>query len=106
MTASTNATRISRSGAKCLKVLFALSGHSLTGLSNTELSKALGESPATINRCLNTLVAEGAAIKLETGRYAQSIRVLQVAVRYQQEVGKAQQRMDEISQRVMAGATL
>ncbi|NWO05349.1 MAG: helix-turn-helix domain-containing protein [Alteromonadaceae bacterium] len=106
MTDIANPTRISRSGAKCLKVLFALSGHSITGLSNTELSKALGESPATINRCLNTLVAEGAAIKLETGRYAQSIRVLQIAVRHQQEIGKAQQRMDEINQRVTAGANL
>jgi len=106
MKEAANPTRISRSGAKCLKVLFALSGHSLTGLSNTELSKALDESPATINRCLNTLVAEGAAVKLDTGRYAPSIRVLQLAVRHQREIGRAQQRMDEINQRVTAGANL
>ncbi|BEH14284.1 helix-turn-helix domain-containing protein [Marinobacter shengliensis] len=106
MTANTNATRISRSGAKCLKVLFALSGHSLTGLSNTELSKALGESPATINRCLNTLVAEGAVIKLVTGRYAPGIRILQIAVRHHREFSNMRDRMDEIDQRVLAGANL
>ncbi|WP_027855229.1 winged helix-turn-helix transcriptional regulator [Marinobacterium litorale] len=99
-------TRISASGAKCLRVLFALSGHSLTGLSNSELSKALNESPATINRCLNTLIAEGAAIKLDSGRFAPSIRVLQMATRHAQEFSKARARMDEIDQRLMAGANL
>lgn len=102
--ATTDTTRISGSGSKCIRVLFALSGHSLTGLSNTELAQALGETPSTINRCLNTLVAEGAAAKLDTGRYAPGIRVLQMATRHAQEFSKARARMDEIDQRILAGA--
>lgn len=101
-----NPTRISASGQKVLRVLFALSGHSLTGLSNGELAAALKESPATINRCLNTLIAEGAATKLESGRYAMGIRLLQVATRHATEFDKARNRMTEIDQRIFAGANL
>lgn len=104
--AAPNATRISASGQKVLRVLFALSGHSLTGLSNGELAAALKESPATINRCLNTLIIEGAATKLESGRYAAGIKILQVATRHASEFEKARNRMIEIEQRIFAGANL
>lgn len=97
-------TRTSDSGARVLRVLKALRGHSLTGLSNGELAKALGESPATINRCLNTLIAEGLATRLETGRYAMSVAVLQIAQAHANEMAYAQQRINEINQRVLAGA--
>ncbi|MEX2475042.1 helix-turn-helix domain-containing protein [Marinobacter sp.] len=100
----TNPTRISRSGLKCLQVLKALKGHTLTGLSNGDLSKALGESPATINRCLNTLIEAGMATQLDTGRYAHSVALLQVAQAYANEMTHASARINELTQRVSAGS--
>ena len=98
--------RVSDSGRRVLKVLSALKGHTLTGVSNGELAKALGESPATINRCLNTLVAEGMAVKLDTGRYAHSVALLQIAQAHANEFSRAQDRINEVNQRVSAGAFL
>ncbi|SFQ52439.1 helix-turn-helix domain-containing protein, partial [Ectopseudomonas toyotomiensis] len=69
--------RTSDSGARILRVLKALKGYSLTGISNGELAKGLGESPANINRAINTLIAEGLAVKLDNGRFAPSIALLQ-----------------------------
>lgn len=103
---SSTDTRTIAAASKCIKVLFALSGHSLIGLSNGELAKALGEHPSTITRCLNTLVAEGAAVQLDTGRYAPGMRMLQLATRHAQEFSRLRKRMDEIDQRILAGANL
>ncbi len=61
---------VSSSGSRILRVLKALRGHALNGVSNGELASALGESPANINRALNTLIEEGLALKLENGRFA------------------------------------
>lgn len=97
-------TRTSDSGARVLRVLKALRGHSLHGLANGDLAKGLGESPATINRCLNTLIAEGLAARLDTGRYAPSVQLLQIAVAHANEMSAAQSRIDEIKQRVVAGS--
>lgn len=49
---------VSSSGSRILRVLKALRGHALNGVSNGELASALGESPANINRALNTLIEE------------------------------------------------
>jgi DNA-binding IclR family transcriptional regulator len=100
----TDKTRVSDSGARVLRVLKTLKGQTLNGLSNGELAKALGESPATINRCLNTLIAEGLAVKLDTGRFALSVAVLQIAQAHAEEMARAQNRINEINQRVLAGA--
>lgn len=97
-------TRVSESAIKVLRVLKALKGHSLHGLSNGDLAKGLGEAPATINRALNTLVSEGFAVKLDTGRYAPGIALLQISQAHANEMANAQQRITEINQRVAAGA--
>ena len=60
---------VSSSGSRILRVLKALRGHALNGVSNGELASALGESPANINRALNTLIEEGLALKLDNGRF-------------------------------------
>lgn len=100
----TDKQRVSDSGARVLRVLMALRGHSLTGLSNGELAKALGESPATINRCLNTAIAVNWAVRLDTGRFAPGIALLQFAQSHANEMATAQTRIQEINQRVLAGA--
>lgn len=96
--------RTSDSGARVLRVLKALKGYTLTGISNGELAKGLGESPANINRALNTLIAEGLAVKLDNGRFAPGIALLQIAQAHANEMANAQARINEINQRVLAGA--
>lgn len=96
--------RISESGARVLRVMTALKGHSVTGLSNGELARALGDSPATINRCLNTLISEGMVTHMENGRYALSVKMLQIAQAHASEMSRTQARIDEMNQRVLAGA--
>jgi len=97
--------RTSDSGARILRVLKALKGYSLTGISNGELAKGLNESPANINRAVNTLIAEGLAVKLDNGRFAPSVQLLQIAQAHANEMGAAQHRINEITQRVLAGAS-
>lgn len=96
--------RTSNSGARVLRVLAALRGKTLSGVSNGELAKALGESPATINRCINTLINEGFATQLDNGRFALSVQMLQIAQAHANELARAQSRIDELTQRVNAGA--
>lgn len=93
-----------QSGARVLRVLSALKGRSLDGVSNAELARSLGETPATINRVLNTLIAEGFATKLDSGRFALSVKVLQIAQAYADEMARGQARITELTQRVSAGA--
>ncbi len=94
---------VSSSGTRILRVLKALRGHALNGVSNGELASALGESPANINRALNTLIEEGLALKLDNGRFAPGIQLLQIAMAHNNEMAHAQARINEINQRVITG---
>ena len=80
--------------------------HALNGISNGELATALHESPANINRALNTLIEEGLALKLENGRFAPGIQLLQIAMAHSNEMARAQDRINEINQRVISGSRL
>lgn len=100
-----NKPRTNDTALRVLRVLKALKGHSLMGLSNGELAKALDESPANITRYLTTLVDSGLATKLDTGRYAPGIALLQIAQAHANEMANAQNRINEINQRVLAGAS-
>lgn len=101
MTTTTNA---SSSIKRALRVMKALKGHSLSGISNGELAKALNESPANITRTLNTLVDEGMAQKLDSGRYAPGMQLLQIAQSFSNEMANTQARIAEMNQRVLAGS--
>ena len=46
----------SSSGTRILRVLKALRGHALNGVSNGELASALGESPANTNPVFDAVV--------------------------------------------------
>ena len=59
-----------------------------------------------ITRALAPLIEEGLVTKLESGRYAHTIGILQIAQSHANEMGQAQNRIMEINQRVAAGATL
>lgn len=96
--------RISSAGLKVLTVLKALKGHTLVGLSNGELAKALDESAANINRYLNTLMEAGLVTKLDTGRYALSVAMLQIAQAHANEMARMTGRISELTQRIHAGS--
>lgn len=94
----------SKAGARILRVLAALKGHSLTGLSNGDIAAATGESAPNVTRALATLVAEGYAVKLDSGRYAHSIRMLQIAQAHHDHIHRMTERAAEMQQRIGAGA--
>ena len=96
--------RTNASAIKVLRVYKALAGHTLHGISNGELATALKESPSTITRALHTLIAEGPVQKLDSGRYAHSIKTLQIAQKHANEMASASDRIAEVNARVMAGA--
>lgn len=100
----TDKTRTSDAGMRVLRVLKALRGHTLNGLSNGELAKALSDSPANVNRCLNTLIEAGWATKLDSGRFAPSIAFLQYAQATAEELDRGAARITEIAARISAGA--
>ena len=100
----TDKSRTSESGARCLRVMKALRGNSLQGLSNGELAKGLNLSPSAVNRSLGTLIAEGFATKLDTGRFALSTSALQIAQAHAEEMARASARINELNQRVAAGS--
>ena len=96
--------RTNESALRVLRAMKALKGHTLHGLSNSELAKALEESPANITRYMGTLIEAGLAVRLDTGRFAPGIALLQIAQAHANEMAKAQDRITEINQRVLAGA--
>jgi DNA-binding IclR family transcriptional regulator len=92
------------SGIRILRVFKALGGHAITGISVTELANLVGDSPTNVVRALNTLLEEGMATKLDNGRYAHSVAVLQIAFRHSEHINRLQGRIGELQQRIAAGA--
>ncbi len=85
---------------RAMRLLKALRGHTLTGLSNVELAKALGESAANVTRYVDTLEEEGWVTRLPTGRIAPSIGFLQYAMATAEELQRGQARIIEIQSRI------
>ena len=97
-------SRTVSSAARVLRVLKALKGHTVTGLSNTELAHLTQDSPSNITRAVQTLIEEGLAVKLENGRFAHSVGVLQIAQAHAEHMARLTNRMQEINQRIAAGS--
>lgn len=91
--------------ARVLRVLKALKGHTVTGLSNTDLAHLTQDSPSNITRAMQTLIEEGLAMKLDNGRFAHSVGMLQIAQAHAEHMARLQGRMQEINQRIAAGST-
>lgn len=91
---------MSNSAIRALRVLRALRGHSLNGLSNTQLANHLNETPTNITRALQDLVTEGFVIKLDNGLFALSVSCVQMAVAHAEEMERAISRFNELKQRV------
>ena len=89
---------------RTINIIKALRGHALQGLSNQQISKAIGDTPSAVTLTLNTLVQGGLVTKTEAGRYAYSIFFLQIAQGFYDEVSRCKHRADEITARVHAGS--
>ncbi|HBO0095221.1 helix-turn-helix domain-containing protein [Pseudomonas aeruginosa] len=98
--------RVNETALRVLRVLIALKGHTLTGLSNGEVAKALGESPANITRYMQTLIEAGLVERREDGRFAHSVSMLQIAQAHADHVSRMQNRINEINRRVAAGSMI
>lgn len=92
------------SAVRVLRIIKALKGKSLTGLSNKALAEGLAESPVNISRAVATLINEGFVVKLDTGNFALSTQVLQIAFRHSKEISATVERIQELEQRIQAGA--
>ncbi|ECP1315043.1 IclR family transcriptional regulator [Salmonella enterica] len=94
----------STTAKRAIRVMKVLKGHSLNGLSNKEIAKALNDSPTNITRALNELVSEGMAQRLESGRYAPGMQLLYIAQAFSNEMAAGQARIAELNQLVLAGS--
>lgn len=92
------------SARRTLRVLKVLKGHTITGISNKEIADGLGESAVNVSRALAELAEEGLATKLENGRWAHSVAMLQIATAHTSHMASLQDRMTEIQRRVAVGA--
>ncbi|MFA7269851.1 MAG: helix-turn-helix domain-containing protein [Sterolibacterium sp.] len=92
------------SAEKVLRCMVALKGHTLSGLSNQELSRMTGFDPSSVTRYMQTLIEVGLVTKLDNGRFAHSVTLLQIAFAHAEHVERTQNRISEINQRIAAGA--
>ncbi|MBP5958170.1 helix-turn-helix domain-containing protein [Pseudomonas anatoliensis] len=90
--------------ARVLRVLKALKGHTVTGLSNAELALLTQDSPSNVTRAMQALIEEGLALKLDNGRFAHSVGVLQIAQAHAEHMARVTGRMQEINQLIAAGS--
>ncbi|RAS18912.1 IclR-like helix-turn-helix domain-containing protein [Microvirgula sp. AG722] len=96
-------TRTSSTGIRVLEVLKALKGQTVTGLSNKDLADAIGCPASAITRATADLIEAGLVVKLDNGRFAHSVQMLQIAQAHAEHVAKLQGRIAEINQRIAAG---
>lgn len=92
------------SAARALRVLKALKGHSLHGIRNADLATLTDESPAFITRAMDTLIAEGLAERMDSGRFRLGIMVAAIAHAHTHEMKEAAALINELDHRVNAGA--
>lgn len=87
-----------KSAEKVLSTLKAMRGHTLTGVSVSELVKQTGETPSQVCRYLQTLVNQGFVRQDDNGLYYLSVAFVQFATAHQKEMELAQARINEIRQ--------
>lgn len=97
-------TQTFSAAGRVLRVLKALKGHTVTGLSNAELAQLTNDSPSNITRAVQALIEEGLAVKLDNGRFAHSVAMLQIAQAHVEHMERLTSRMQEINQRIAAGS--
>lgn len=97
-------TATSASIARVASLLKLLKGHTLIGLTLTDLAKAIKSPPSTTLRTLQNMAASDLVTQLDSGRWALSIAMLQIAESHHREMSRASERMNNLIHRVEAGA--
>ncbi|MBK5142993.1 IclR family transcriptional regulator [Budviciaceae bacterium BWR-B9] len=92
----------STSGSRILKVLKAVKGYTLTGISNSAIAEGIDDSPSNVSRALSVLIEEGLVIKLDNGLFAHSIEMLRIAQAHVQHINNIQDRITETHQRIFS----
>ena len=87
------------------RIFRVLQGRALTGLSLTEITRALKEPNAsTVLRTLEALAEESMVIKLDSGNWALSVLMMQIAASTDAEINRMGTRLNELKQRIGAGS--
>lgn len=92
---------MSNSAIRALRVLKALRGHSLNGLSNGQLASHLKETPTNITRALQDLAAADLVHKLDNGNFSYTPMMEQIALEHLTALDKAHQRINEYKRRAL-----
>lgn len=93
-----------KSAGKVLRIIKALRGHSLSGVTIKELADQLAESPSQVHRALQTLIDEGFAQQESDGSYTIGTAMLQIANAHREEMQRAEARIAEVKQRTSVNA--
>ena len=92
-----------RAAIRVLRIWQALNGHTITGLSNSDIAQLTGDTRSNVSRALDVLIAENLVTKLPSGRYAHSIRTLQIAAAHYDHIERTRQRIDDLNDTIRAG---
>ena len=88
---------------RALRILKALKGRTMDGLSNKDLCEAIDETPVNITYATAILESEGFLRKLPTGNWTLSFALLNLAVCYEQDMQAVNERFNEMRHRVATG---
>ncbi len=83
------------------RLLFALAGHSRTGLRLKPIADGIGESPSTTLRNLQRLAEDGLVERspLDQENWRLSPRIVQIALAHQAEVAREERSLDDFKNR-------
>lgn len=83
------------------RLLFALAGHSRTGLRLKPVADGIGESPSTTLRNLQRLAEDGLVERspFDQDNWRLSPRIVQIALAHQAEVAREERQLDDFKNR-------
>lgn len=85
---------------RALRIIKAMRSATFSGISVSELAKAINTSSVNICRDLDDLISEGMVEKRDDGRYQLSVAMLQIATAYQADYQRMTSRLEEINNRI------
>jgi len=90
----------SSSQQRILRVLIALAGHEITGLTPGDVARAAEVTPSNATRDLNNLAIAGLAEQIQSdGRWRLGPKLIQIALSHTQGMDRASGRLAEVKQR-------
>lgn len=93
-----------RSVLRVCEILKVMKGHSIPGMTLTDIAEAIGDDRATTLRTLQAMAQGGMTIQYESKRWGLSMLMLQIAHATEVELTNAAVRVAEMKQRIAAGA--